>query len=105
MEWIGKKATGTRWDRRGGRDGFRGHYKYGHTMRGVITRYRKRDQQYQITGTRYAVIPDGEFRIGRGKEWFYRNQIKIVEDEEEYQPAPNPTEPTNPSNQSNLPDE
>jgi hypothetical protein len=82
MEWIGKKATGTRWDRRGGRDGFKGHYKYGHTMRGVITRYRKRDQQYQITGTRYAVIPDGEFRIGRGKEWFYRDQIEIVEEQE-----------------------
>ena len=83
MEYMGKEARGIRWDRAGGRDGFKGPYKYGHVVKGVITQYRKRDQQYQIMGTRYAVTPDGEFRIGTGKEWFYRDQIEIVEDKEE----------------------
>ncbi len=77
MEWIGRKATGTRWDKSGGRTGFR-EYRYGYRTRGIITRYR--EKKYEIKGVNYVITPEGEFRIGRGKDYFFDHQIKMDED-------------------------
>jgi hypothetical protein len=80
MDWIGSKATGTRWDIHGGRTGFR-EYRYGYRTRGIIIRLKGR--KYEIEGDRYIVTPEGEFRIGRGKDYFFDSRIQVEAESEE----------------------
>ena len=102
MEWIGKKVTGTRWDKSGGRIGFR-EYRYGYRTRGTIIRYTGR--KYEIRGVKYVITPEGEFRIGEGRDYFHPDQIQFEDStpripppaeaekpapEEEPGPSPNP---------------
>ena len=72
------RATGTRWDIHGGRTGFR-EYRYGYRTRGIIKKFKGR--KYEIEGDRYIVTPEGEFRIGRGKDYFFPDQIALESEE------------------------
>ena len=98
MDWIGKKATGTRWDMSTGRVNFRDSYRYGYRMRGIITAYNKKKRKYEIEGARYVITPEGEFRIGRGKDYFFVSQIQF-EDSTPPDPAPAPAEAEEPASE------
>ena len=78
MEWIGRKATGTRWDKSGGRTGFR-EYRHGYRTRGTIKRYK--NGKYEIRGVKYVITPEGEFRIGEGRDYFDPHQIEAESEE------------------------
>ena len=105
MDWIGKKATGTRWDKSGGRVNFKGSYRYGYRMRGIITAYDKKTQKYEIRGVKYVITPEGEFGDGKGKDYFFADQIQF-EDSTPPPPAeaeePAPEEEPGPSPDPNL---
>ena len=94
MEWIGRKATGTRWDKSGGRVNFKGSYRYGYRIRGTIIKYRER--KYEIRGVKYVITPEGEFRIGEGRDYFHPDQIQF-EDSTPPDPAPPPAEAEEPA--------
>ena len=74
MDWIGRKATGTRWDKSGGMINFR-QYRYGYRTRGIIIKLKGR--KYEIKGVKYIVTPEGEFRIGEGRDYFRPYQIQF----------------------------
>ena len=102
MEWIGRKATGTRWDIHGGRTGFR-EYRYGYRTRGIIIKLKGR--KYEIRGVKYVITPEGEFGDGKGKDYFFADQIQF-EDSTPPPPAeagePAPEEEPGPSPDPNL---
>ncbi len=99
MDWIGKKVTGTRWDKSGGRIGFR-EYRYGYRTRGTIIRYTGR--KYEIRGVKYVITPEGEFRIGEGRDYFFADQIQF-EDSAPPDPAPPPKKNPGPAPTPILP--
>lgn len=78
VEYIGRKATGTRWDRRGGRISSQGEYKFGYMVKGVIIRYDKPSRKYEIEGTKYIITPEGTFKDGKVKELFFKEQVDII---------------------------
>ena len=90
MEWIGRKATGTRWDIHGGRTGFR-EYRYGYRTRGIIIKLKGR--KYEIRGVKYVITPEGEFRIGEGRDYFFVDQIQFEDSAAEDSTPPDLTPP------------
>ena len=79
MKLIGKEAIGTRVDR-SFRRSYSEPFQRGWKTKGVIVKYDSEAKKYLIEGQNYIYNETGEFTLNGSGDWFYRNQIEIIDD-------------------------
>ena len=79
MKLIGKEAIGTRVDR-SFRRSYSEPFPRGWKTKGVIVKYDSEAKKYLIEGQNYIYNETGEFTVNGSGDWFYRNQIEIIDD-------------------------
>jgi hypothetical protein len=79
MKLIGKEAIGTRVDR-SFRRSYSEPFPRGWKTKGVIVKYDSEAKKYLIEGQNYIYNETGEFTLNGSGDWFYRNQIEIIDD-------------------------
>ena len=79
MKLIGKEAIGTRVDR-SFRRSYSEPFPRGWKTKGVIVKYDSEAKKYLIEGQNYIYNETGEFQVDGSEDWFYRNQIEIIDD-------------------------
>ena len=79
MKLIGKEAIGTRADRTYRRS-YSEPFPRGWKTRGIIIKYDSEAKKYLIEGQNYIYNESGEFTVDGSGDWFYRNQIEIIDD-------------------------
>lgn len=79
MKLIGKEAIGTRVDR-SFRRSYSEPFPRGWKTKGVIVKYDSEAKKYLIEGQNYIYNETGEFSQNGSGDWFYRNQIEIIDD-------------------------
>ena len=79
MKLIGKQAIGTKPDR-SFRRSYSEPFPRGWKTKGVIVKYDSEAKKYLIEGQNYIYNETGEFTVDGSGDWFYRNQIEIIDD-------------------------
>lgn len=80
LKYLGKDAVGRRKDRSFRRN-FKGDFPRGWKTEGTITKYDPVTKKYLIEGVNCIFNETGTFKISDGGDWFYREQIEVIDDD------------------------